>query len=87
VRFAFEPDQLVVTADNVDLGNARETVPAELDGEPLFTGFNVRYFQDVLAATSSEQLQLELIDVLEPCIVRLPERDDALFVVMPMRLD
>lgn len=87
VRFAFEPDQLVLTADNVDLGHARETVPAELQGEPLFTGFNVRYFQDLLAATRSDQLQLELIDVLEPCIVRLPERDDALFVVMPMRLD
>ena len=87
VRFAFEPDQVVLTADNVDLGNARETVPAELDGEPLFTGFNVRYFQDILAATRSDELQLELVDVLEPCIVRMPERDDALFVVMPMRLD
>lgn len=87
VRFAFEPDQVVLTADNVDLGNARETVPAELDGEPLYTGFNVRYFQDILSATRGDQLQLELVDVLEPCIVRIPERDDALFVVMPMRLD
>ncbi|MCB9780442.1 MAG: DNA polymerase III subunit beta [Alphaproteobacteria bacterium] len=87
VRFAFEPDQLVLTADNVDLGNARETVPAELDGEPLFTGFNVRYFQDVLSATRSDQLELQLNDVLDPCIVRLPDRDDAVFVVMPMRLD
>ncbi|NOY24927.1 MAG: DNA polymerase III subunit beta [Oligoflexia bacterium] len=87
VRFGFEPDQLVLTADSVELGNARETVPAELDGEPLFTGFNVRYFQDLLGATQSDQLVLELVDTLEPCIVRLPERDDALFVVMPMRLD
>jgi DNA polymerase III subunit beta len=87
VRFAFEPDQVVLSAENVDLGNARETVPAELDGEPLFTGFNVKYFQDILAATRSEIIQLELVDVLDPCIVRFPDRDDALFVVMPMRLD
>lgn len=87
VRFAFEPDQVVLSAENVDLGNARETVPAELDGEPLFTGFNVKYFQDILSATRSEIIQLELVDVLDPCIVRFPDRDDALFVVMPMRLD
>ncbi len=87
VRFAFEPDQVVLTADNVDLGNARETLPAELDGDPLFTGFNVRYFQDILGATRSDQLELQLVDVLDPCIVRLPDRDDCLFVVMPMRLD
>lgn len=87
VRFAFEPDQVVLTADNIDLGNARETVPAELQGEPLYTGFNARYFQDILASTRGDQLELELVDVLEPCIVRIPERDDCQFVVMPMRLD
>lgn len=87
VRFAFEPDRLVLSATNVDLGDAREEVPAELEGEPLFTGFNVKYFQDILSSTKSETLQLELGDALDPCIVRMPGRDDALFVVMPMRLD
>ncbi len=87
VRFAFETDRLVLTAQNVDLGDAREELPAGLEGEPLFTGFNVKYFQDILAATRSDRLLLELGDALDPCIVRLPDRDDALFVVMPMRLD
>lgn len=87
VRFAFEPDQLILSAENVDLGQARESLPAELTGEPLFTGFNVKYFQDLLAATRDEIIQLDLVDVLDPCVVRFPDRDDALFVVMPMRLD
>ncbi|RME22205.1 MAG: DNA polymerase III subunit beta, partial [Deltaproteobacteria bacterium] len=87
VWFAFEPDQLVLSADNIDLGQARETVPAELEGEPLNTGFNARYFLDILGATYSEELELQLVDALDPCIVRLPGRDDCLFVVMPMRLD
>ena len=87
VRFAFETDKLVMTAQNVDSGDVREEISVEMEGEPVYTGFNVRYFQDILSATKSEQLILELGDPLDPCIIRIPERDDCLFVIMPMRLD
>ena len=87
VRFAFEADKVVLTAQNVDAGDVREEIPADLEGEALFTGFNVRYFQDILGATSGDHLLLELGEALDPCIVRIPDRDDCLFVVMPMRLD
>ncbi len=87
VRFSFEDDEIVLSADNMDLGDAREEVAATLEGEPMTTGFNIKYFQDFLGPTSSESLSLEMGDVLDPCIVRLSGRDDCLFVVMPMRLD
>lgn len=87
VRFAFDEDRLVMTAHNVDAGDVREELPADLEGTPLFTGFNVRYFQDILSATRGDELVLELGEPLDPCLVRIPERDDCLFVVMPMRLD
>ncbi|MFT5679524.1 MAG: DNA polymerase-3 subunit beta [Myxococcota bacterium] len=87
VRFAFESDRMVLSARNVDLGEAREEVPIELSGEPMVTGFNVKYFQDILSATKSDQMILRLGDALDPCIIEMPDRDDSLFVVMPMRLD
>jgi DNA polymerase-3 subunit beta len=87
VRFAFDEDKLVMTAHNVDAGDVREELPADLEGAPIFTGFNVRYFQDILAATRGDELMLELGEPLDPCLVRIPERDDCMFVVMPMRLD
>ena len=87
VRFGFEPDALVVEAHNVDLGDAREEVPCELDGPAMKTGFNVRYFADLLSATRSDRIFLEMGEPLDACIVRIGDRDDCLFVVMPMRLD
>jgi DNA polymerase III subunit beta len=87
VHFTFEADRLVLTAQNADSGDVREEIPAELEGEPLSTGFNVRYFQDILSATTGANLRLELGEALDPCIVRTPDRTDCLFVVMPMRLD
>lgn len=87
VRFTFEPDRLTLSAENVDLGDAREEMSIELEGDRLSTGFNIKYFQDLLAATNGDRLVLEMGEVLDPCIVRLPGRDDCLFIVMPMRLD
>ncbi len=87
VRFGFESDRLVLSAQNVDLGNAREEVGAELEGEPYQTGFNVQYFLDINRHCGGDKLMLEMGDSLDPCIVRMPERDDCLFVVMPIRLD
>lgn len=87
VRFAFEEDRLVLSAHSVDTGDARTELPAEFEGEPLYTAFNVTYFQDILRVTKGETIRLEMGEALDPCIVRIPDRDDCLFVVMPMRLD
>ena len=86
-RFRFEADRLVLTAANVEAGDARSEVPIDMVGTPIDIGFNVRFLQDVLANTRSDRVLIELGQELDPCIVRLPGRDDCLFVVMPMRLD
>jgi DNA polymerase-3 subunit beta len=87
VRFSFESDQLILTAQNVDLGNAREEISASLEGDPFDTGFNIAYFLDIMRQTSSDDLVLEMDKALDPCVVRIPGRDDCQFVVMPIRLD
>jgi DNA polymerase-3 subunit beta len=87
VRFGFEADKLVLTAQNVDLGNAREEVGADFQGEDFDTGFNIAYFLDIMRYTSGNEIVLEMGEPLDPCIVRIPNRDDCQFVVMPIRLD
>jgi DNA polymerase-3 subunit beta len=87
VRFSFESDRVVLSAANVEAGDVRAEVEADVQGTPLLTGFNVKYFQDILSNTRGDRISLDLGDTLDPCIVRLPGRDDCLFVVMPMRLD
>jgi DNA polymerase-3 subunit beta len=87
VRFSFEADRMVLSAQNVEAGDVRGEVPIELSGSPLLTGFNLTFFQDLLAATKAEKISLELGEALDPCIVRVVDRDDCLFVVMPMRLE
>ena len=77
----------MLMAQNVDLGEAREEIPIDMDGAPVATGFNVKYFQDILGATRGDHMTLQLGESLDPCIVRMVDQDNNLFVVMPMRLD
>ena len=87
VQFEFTSDRLVLSSRNVDAGDAREEVPTELAGPPLTTGFNVKYVLDVLSATRTARLTMELGEALDPCVIRADGRDDCLFIIMPMRLD
>jgi DNA polymerase-3 subunit beta len=79
---------LKVTSQNPDLGEAKEEVPVEYDGEPLKIGFNARYILDVLAVVQSPDVSFELADDLSPGVLRGAGEADQGFtaVVMPMRI-
>ena len=87
VRFAFEGDSVTISAQHTDLGEARESVRLEMEGEPVDIGFNIRYFQECLGALHQDNIVIELGDALSPALLREPDNDDSLLIVMPMRLD
>jgi DNA polymerase-3 subunit beta len=87
VRFAFQEAELQVEVHNVDKGEVHESLPIELDGEPITVGFNARYLVDILGVLQGDRVCLQLAHPLAPCLVTDPEDGTARFVVMPMRLD
>jgi DNA polymerase-3 subunit beta len=87
VRFSFEEGRLLLSASDARAGDAREEVTVDLEGAPLATGFNVKYLLDILSNVRCERIQFDMGEALDPCLLRVPDRDDCLFVVMPMRLD
>ena len=70
---------------NVELGDFRESIDADFEGAPFSISFNINYFQDILSAVESEYLILELKDPMNPCVVKIPNRNNCKFVIMPMR--
>lgn len=87
VKFAFKESELEIQVHNVDRGEINESLPIELEGEPIVAGFNVRYIQDILGVVTGSTLKLEMAHPLAPCLITDPESTGELFVVMPMRLD
>src|SRR5512141_1837911 len=87
VKLELGKGTLKVLSQNPDLGEAKEEVPVEYEGDALKIGFNARYLLDVLSVLKSKDVTLELADDLSPGVVRGAEEADAGFTsgVMPMR--
>jgi DNA polymerase III subunit beta len=87
-RLAFTESALTISAQDLKAGSVVEEVACVLDGSPMSTGFNARYLLDILSATKAAEVRIEMgAGALDPAIIRPDGREDAVFVVMPMRLD
>ncbi|MDP9405395.1 MAG: DNA polymerase III subunit beta [Actinomycetota bacterium] len=89
-------DTVRVTAGSGEVGQAEESLPGALDGEPLQIAFNPRYLTDGLDAAGSERVVLEFRDELKPAVLRPGVGADApadaapaadfLYLLMPVRV-
>ncbi|MDH4229519.1 MAG: DNA polymerase III subunit beta [Nitrospirota bacterium] len=86
VRFSLSAGQLSLTASNPEQGEAEEQVAVAYTGDELSTGFNARYFIDVLQNVDGESVRVELKDAMSPCLIRDLGDPGYLSLVMPMRL-
>ena len=86
VRLVIQDDQLTIQANNPEQEEAEEQVAVDYDGDRLEIGFNVSYLQDVLNALQTEQVQLSVSDANSSALIEGMGKDDAVYVVMPMRL-
>lgn len=87
IRFELKKNELRITSDNPDLGEAQEDLGVTYDGEPLTIGFNARYFIELLTEMSGDEVVLEFNGELDPGLVRPVKGDDGYIgVVMPLRI-
>lgn len=89
VRLQLEGDVCSISAQDPDKGECEERIPVEYSGASVRAGFNYRYLLDVLTAVDTTQVALEIVDTLSPAILReadAEDGEDALFVVMPLRI-
>jgi DNA polymerase-3 subunit beta len=86
VKVAASKEGITIASDNPDLGEVREELDAEYNGEPIAIGFNPKYVVELLGQMASDQVTLALGGELDPGLIRPIGGDDYLGVVMPMRI-
>jgi DNA polymerase-3 subunit beta len=92
VKLTFGKNNLTITANSPEVGEARESLAVNYKGKEIAIAFNPRYLIDALAALAKEkeeeekddQVFFELIDELSPGVLKI--NGPFLYVVMPMRL-
>lgn len=86
IRVSFSDGTIQLAANNPEQEEAEETVSVDYQGESLEIGFNVGYLLDVLSVVVGDKVKLTLHDANSSALLEDPENDDALYVVMPMKL-
>jgi DNA polymerase-3 subunit beta len=86
VKLNISQDKLVLSVNNPDSGSAEEEVSATYDAEPIDIGFNSRYLLDIAAQIKGDSARFKLADAGSPTIIADPADEEALYVLMPMRV-
>jgi DNA polymerase-3 subunit beta len=84
VKMAFGKNNLAITANSPEVGEARESLAINYKGKEMAIAFNPKYLIDPLNALSEDEVFIELIDELSPGVLKI--NGPFLYVVMPMRL-
>jgi DNA polymerase III subunit beta len=84
VKLSFGKNNLAITANTPEVGEARETIAINYKGRDIAIAFNPGYLMDPLKSLENDEVYLELIDELSPGVLKI--NGPFLYVLMPMRM-
>ncbi|MBI4663638.1 MAG: DNA polymerase III subunit beta [Verrucomicrobia bacterium] len=84
VKLGFTMNNLSITANTPEVGEARESLAINYKGKDLSIAFNPAYLMDPLRVLEEDEVYLELIDELSPGVLKV--NGPFLYVLMPMRM-
>lgn len=83
VKLTFSKNNLSITANTPDVGEARESLAVNYKGPEFSIAFNPIYMMDPLKALDHDEVYMEFIDELSPGVLKINE--PFLYIIMPMR--
>jgi len=93
VRLSFTPGELRLSANTMDIGEGKVSMPVNYHGQRMDIAFNPNFFLDILRHCNSEAVQMGVTDAYNPGIITDAEQAvklstaRSLFVLMPLRLN
>ena len=86
IQLEIENGKMILSSQNVDLGNAKDIQDVQYDGEPLLLGFNCRYFIDALQVMECDTVDAYINSNNSPCLLKSDMDEGFLGIIMPMQL-
>jgi DNA polymerase-3 subunit beta len=86
VTLSLTPGILHLSSQSPELGDAKEEISIDYEGEELKIGFNSRYLIDAVSTIEGEMVLLELRGKQNPGVIRSSVGPNHTSVVMPMRI-
>ena len=85
IKLEFADNQIHITSNNPEIGNAEEYIPVEIDGPDIAIAFNAQYIIDVLKNIDSKTCRIGLNQPLSPASIQEEDDDSFVYIVTPVR--
>ncbi len=86
VKWEMGNNKLTLTSQSLDIGNAREELDIDYQGDPMTMGFNGKYFVETMQALSTDKLRVHINGLGKPCMVCSDDEPGFISIIMPMEL-
>ena len=91
VKLSLTNGSMRITSESPESGDGFDEIPVEYAGPNMSIGFNAKYFLDVLASVTDDEVAISLSGELDPAVLRPAGATTTadrqfLAVVMPMRI-
>jgi len=81
-----EDNTIEISGNSPEIGNVKELLDViSIEGEPIKISFSARYMLDSLKAIDSEQIQIHFTGPMKPFVIRAPEEEKILQLILPVR--
>ena len=84
VKLSFTKNNLDISANTPEVGEARESLPVAYKGRDMSIAFNPEFLMDPLRNLPDEEIYLDLIEEMSPGVIKI--NSPFLYVLMPMRV-
>lgn len=86
VKIELEKGKMTISSMAQGVGEAQEELAINYQGEKQGAAYNPKYLMDVLKNIETEEITIEMSNPMSPGMIKAKEKNDYLYVVMPMRL-
>ena len=85
LKITMSPGAIEMAMVVPDVGSSEEPIEAKYEGSELTVAFNPQYLREGVIAIEAEEFVLSTIDPLKPATLQAVDKDDFLYLVMPVR--
>ncbi|MES2677804.1 MAG: DNA polymerase III subunit beta [Pseudomonadota bacterium] len=85
IKLVLESGKISFQIKSNDNGNASEEIEVDFNGDLIETGFNSRYFLEIIGQIDQEKINIFFKDGTSPALIKT-EENDGLYVIMPIRV-
>jgi len=86
VNMKIDNDIMTLYSQSADIGNAKDEIKINYEGDLLSLYFNGKYFIDTLQVLSSDNVMLYISSDRSPCFIKSNDEKGYLSVIMPMKI-